>query len=218
MCWQLLKVATRVDLRLLPVTCWSDGHCSHLLEALHYFYPSPSVFVRPLRPVALVNPLVGRRHPGDHQFKQSVPPGNQSDAPVGESPRKLRPHAHVSLGSEDQNVLRGGPSLHRPGDGQVGGLRELSGDVAGQGEVASFWDDWGRGLGGNLEGVGNNWWGKRQKESLINTVIFDCLAYSESTGRDIWIPTPVEDNLVCISCNWCELAGVASLSLLFSSS
>lgn len=164
-----------MDFSLHPVTCWSDRHCSHLFEALHDFYPSPSIFVCPLRSVALVNPFIGRRHPGNHQLKHSVPPGDQSDAPIGESPRKLRPDSHVSLGSECQNVLGGGPPLHRPGDGQVGRLRELSGDVAGQSEVASFGDDWGRGLGGNLQGIGNNWWGRREVENIINAFIFDCL-------------------------------------------
>lgn len=166
-----------MDLSLHPVTCWSDRHCSHLFEAFHYFYPPPAIFMRPLRSVALVNPFIGRRHPGNNQLKQPVPSGNQSDAPIGEPPRKLRPDSHVSLGSECQNLLRRGPSLHWPGDGQVGRLRELSGDVAGQSEVASFWDEWGRGLGGNLEGIGNNWWEKRQKENTINTFTFDCLAY-----------------------------------------
>ena len=35
-------------------------------------------------------------------------------------------------------------------------MGELPGDVAGQREVTSFWDDGGWGLGGDLEGVGDD--------------------------------------------------------------
>lgn len=112
--------------------------------------------MRPFCSVALVNPFVGRRHPGDHQLEQSVLPGNQSDAPVGVAAGELRPHGHVPLRAEHQDFLRRPALLHRPGDRQVGGVRELPGDVARQGDVASFWDDWGRGLGGDLEGVGDD--------------------------------------------------------------
>lgn len=152
------------------LTCWSDRNGSHLFYALYNLYPFPSIFMRPFRSVALVNPFIGWRHSGNYQLKQSVPSGNQSDAPVGESPRKLCPDDHLALRTKCQNFLRCGPPLHRPGDGQVGRLRELPGDVARQSEVASLWDDWGWGLRGDFEGIGNNWKEreKRKKTSLIS--------------------------------------------------
>lgn len=110
----------------------------------------------PFRPVAFINPVIRRRHPGDHQFKQSILPGNQSDASVSVAPGELRPRDHVSLRAKCQNFLRCRSLLHRPGDGQVGGVDEFPGDVAGERDVTSFWDDWGRGLGGHLEGVGDD--------------------------------------------------------------
>lgn len=138
------------------LTCRSDRNSSHLSRALHDFDPFPSFFVRPFRSVALINPFIGRRHFGNHQFKQSVPAGDQSDASVGVAPGELRPRDHVSLGAERQNLLRRRAPLHRPGDRQVGGVGELPGDVAGQCDVTSFRDDGGRGLGRDLEGVGDD--------------------------------------------------------------
>lgn len=141
---------------VLVFTCGGDRHRAHLFGALHDFNPLSTVFVRPFRSIALINPLVGRRHPGDHQLKHSVLPGNQSDAAVGVAAGKLGPYHYVSLWAKHQDFLGRRPPFDRPGDGEVGRMGELPGDVARQGEVTSFWDNWGRGLRGHLEGVGND--------------------------------------------------------------
>jgi len=137
-------------------TCGRHGNRSHLSLALHDLDPFPPVLVGPFRPVALIDPFIGGRHFGNHQLKLSIPPGDQSDASVGVAPGVLRPRHHVSLGPKYQNVLRRRAPLHRPGDGQVGGVGELPGDVAGEREFTSFWDHWGRGHGGDPEGVGDD--------------------------------------------------------------
>ena len=153
----------------ISLTCRSNSNSSHLSCALHDLYPFPSVFMRPLRPVAFITPFIGRRHSGNHQFKHAVLAGNQSDASVGIAPGELWPRRHVSLRPKCQNVLRRSSLLHRPGDGQVGGMGELPGDVAGQREVTSFWDDGGWGLGGDLEGVGDDWRENGQKNKKKKT-------------------------------------------------
>lgn len=138
------------------LTCRSDGNSSHLFFAFHNFDPLPSTFVSPFRPVAFVNPVIRRRHSGNHQFECSVPAGNQSDASVRVAASVLCAGDHVSLRAEGQNFLRCCALLHRPADGQVGWVGEFPGNVAGEREVATLWDNLRRRLGGDLEGVGDN--------------------------------------------------------------
>lgn len=159
--------------------------------------------MRPFRSVALINPFIGWRHSGNYQLKQSIPSGNQSDAPVGKSPRELRPDDHLALGTKCQNFLRCGPPLHRPGDGQVGRLRELPGDVARQSEVASLWDDWGWGLRGDFEGIGNNWKEREKKKNTFNSIAY--VAFNVELEENLRITILTYVKLVSSSCNSCKL-------------
>lgn len=109
--------------------------------------------MRPLCPAAGVSPLVGRRQSGNHQCDCSIPARNQSDVAVRVPSRELRPRYDLPLRPKRQDVLRGASLFNGPGDGQVGGVGELTGDVAREREVTSLWDDLGRSLGGDLEGV-----------------------------------------------------------------
>lgn len=129
---------------------------SHLLRVLYDFDPFPSVFMRPLRPVAFVRPAIRRGHSGYHQLEHPVPPGDQSDASVRVAPGELGPRHHVSLRSEGQDLLRRGSVLQPPADGQVGGVAEDARDVTGKRDLTSFGHFWGRGLRGDAEGVGND--------------------------------------------------------------
>lgn len=112
--------------------------------------------MRPLCSAAGVRPCVRCCNSGNHQLKQSILPGGQSDASVSVAPGELAACDHLSLGTECQNVLRCCPGLHGPGDGQVGGVGECPGDVAGERDVISLWDFWGQSLGGDPKRVGDD--------------------------------------------------------------
>lgn len=138
---------------VLLLTSGGDGHSAHLLLALHDLNPAAAILVRPLGAVALVHALVRRRHAVDDQLEDAVPAGHQPHAAVGVAPGELGSNGHLTLRAEGQDVLGQCPALDRPRDRQVGGVGELPGDVACQGEVVPLQDYWGRGLWGHLERV-----------------------------------------------------------------